>query len=264
MFEVNGSSQLTQNKYSTSLNILTLGDSRVEGYRPEYESYRYELWKRLIQANLSFDLIGPLLDEAHYPTFDGQNFDPDHGGVGGFTTEDLLINLNDFIDDIDRPDLILLGIGGNDLTGNIPLERIVDHLNQILDLLKNKNSQSLIFLELIAPGHSSMMTPEFQNRLSTFHQAVSILAEERTDLSIRLVDQFSGWSDQYLADDVHYNAQGAQRIANRYFEAIIEELGQDHGHEEANDGEENYIESEEEEEGEDYDEGENSDEGCSE
>ena len=279
LFEVNGSSQSTLSEYSTSLNILTLGDSRVEGYRPEYESYRFELWKRLIQTHLSFDLIGPLSDEAEYPLFDGQRFDPDHGGVGGFTTEDLLISLNDFIDDIERPDLILLGIGGNDLTGDIPLEMIMDHLNQILDLLKNKNPQGLIFLELIAPGHSSMMTPEFQDRLSLFHQAVSHLAEERTDLSIRLVDQFSGWTDQYLADDVHYNRQGAQRVAERYFEAILSELGQqegtndneveteeeenreENGDEEMNDEEEDDLESEEEEED---NEEEDSNEGCSE
>ena len=33
---------------SNSINkILNLGASRVEGGRPEYESYRYELWKKL-------------------------------------------------------------------------------------------------------------------------------------------------------------------------------------------------------------------------
>ena len=37
---------------STSINkILALGASRVEGSRPEFESYRYELWKSLKENN---------------------------------------------------------------------------------------------------------------------------------------------------------------------------------------------------------------------
>jgi len=44
---------------STSANkILILGASRVEGARPEYESFRYELWKDLVENDLTFDFIG--------------------------------------------------------------------------------------------------------------------------------------------------------------------------------------------------------------
>ena len=41
---------------STSINkILPLGASRVEGNRPDYESFRYELWKDLEEKG------GPLI-----------------------------------------------------------------------------------------------------------------------------------------------------------------------------------------------------------
>ena len=37
---------------STSINkIMTLGASRVEGSRPDYESFRYNLWKNMIENN---------------------------------------------------------------------------------------------------------------------------------------------------------------------------------------------------------------------
>ena len=40
---------------STSINkILPLGASRVEGARPNYESYRYELWKDLKENYWTF------------------------------------------------------------------------------------------------------------------------------------------------------------------------------------------------------------------
>ena len=35
------------------LSILPLGDSRVEGLRLEFESYRYELWKNLVARKLA-------------------------------------------------------------------------------------------------------------------------------------------------------------------------------------------------------------------
>ena len=63
---------------SNSINkILPLGASRVEGGRPEYESYRYELWKDLKENNWTFDFIGTQSDYACYPDFESDVFDID-------------------------------------------------------------------------------------------------------------------------------------------------------------------------------------------
>ena len=46
-----------QEQISDSINkILPLGASRVEGARPDYESFRYELWKDLVENDWVFDL----------------------------------------------------------------------------------------------------------------------------------------------------------------------------------------------------------------
>ena len=55
--------------------IMPLGASRVEGNRPVYESFRYELWKDLTENNWAFDFIGTQSDNATYPTFNNNNFD---------------------------------------------------------------------------------------------------------------------------------------------------------------------------------------------
>ena len=69
---------------STSINkILPLGASRVEGLRPEYEGFRYELWKDLIDGDWTFDFIGTRTDNASYPSYNGNDFDVDHDGGGG-------------------------------------------------------------------------------------------------------------------------------------------------------------------------------------
>ena len=63
-------------KNNTSKNkILPLGASRVEGNRPEYESFRYELWKTLTENEIEFDFIGTEKDDSTYPMYEGKNFD---------------------------------------------------------------------------------------------------------------------------------------------------------------------------------------------
>ena len=73
---------------------MSLGASRVEGDRPNFESYRYELWKKLIDNNFTFDFIGTQSDNAIYPSFKGFNFDIDHEGRGGWTSGDILEGLD--------------------------------------------------------------------------------------------------------------------------------------------------------------------------
>ena len=210
------------------LKILPLGDSRVEGNRPEYESYRYELWKHLTDASFSFDFIGPLSDEADYPSFNGYRFDPDHAGVGGFTTEDILLNLPEWIDDIESPDVVLLGIGGNDLLGQSPLEEVISNLYEIIAILQQKNPEVIILLEQIAPARSDLMNSDFEILLNQFHQSLIDIQEAHQSDSlspILLVDLFTGWNDGYLADEVHYNEGGSKVVAERYYTILSEQFG---------------------------------------
>ena len=65
---------------------MPLGASRVQGNRPEYESFRYELWKDLIDNDWTFDFIGTQTDEATYPIYNNLSFDLDHEGRGGWTS----------------------------------------------------------------------------------------------------------------------------------------------------------------------------------
>ena len=60
------------------LHILPLGDSRVEGNRPDYESYRYELWKNFVANDWPIDFVGTRKDEGNYTTVQGTEFDRDH------------------------------------------------------------------------------------------------------------------------------------------------------------------------------------------
>jgi hypothetical protein len=85
-------------EYAIEINsinkIMPLGASRVQGARPYYESFRYALWKDLIQNEWSFDFIGTQSDLGSYPDYNSYNFDIDHEGRGGWTSGLILNGLS--------------------------------------------------------------------------------------------------------------------------------------------------------------------------
>lgn len=138
---------ITPNNSSSQFQLMPLGDSRVEGDRPEFESYRYELWKNLLANNWDFDLIGNLKDPASYPTFQGANFDPDHEGIGGDRTDQVLERTRELVAQNSVGNVILLGIGGNDLLEEIEPSTALNNIRTTIDVLQMHNENAMIFLE---------------------------------------------------------------------------------------------------------------------
>ncbi|WP_452225866.1 SGNH/GDSL hydrolase family protein [Lacinutrix cladophorae] len=221
------SNTFTQNNVNTNtITIMPLGDSRVEGATSNSVSYRYDLWKDLVSNEWDIDYVGTQNDNTSYPLLSGKSFDPDHEGIGGFKSEDVLENIEEVMDDAGTPDVVLLGIGGNDLVRGIPVEEIIDNINQTIDILQNSNANITIFLERIAPGRSNVMTPDGIIAYNSYLEQLATIALEQTNEAskIILVDMSTNWTDDYMADNLHYNELGAKEIADRYFEAIVENL----------------------------------------
>lgn len=208
------------------LSILPLGDSRVEGGRPDFESYRYELWKNLIANDWSIDFVGTRTDEGNYPNFNNQAFDTDHEGTGGAQTNDILETLAKIGTD-NIPQIVLLGIGGNDLTvGKKTVAATIDNVNQIIEVLQNGNANVTIFLEQIAPGHSDYMTEELLRPFNQFNEQIIAVGNAKTTANSKVItiNMAKDWSDDYMADEVHYNEAGAKVVADRYFEMMAANL----------------------------------------
>ena len=220
-------SNVTQNSTNNkNLNILPLGDSRVEGATSNSVSYRHELWKHLVTNNWSFDFIGTQQDNTNYPYLLDKVFDPDHEGIGGYKTEDILNNITGVIQEVGVPDIVLLGIGGNDLLAEIPISESINNISETIDFLQNENPNVYIFIEKIAPGRSDIMTPENNNIFLSFNNNITTLAETKTNTTSKVipVDMSENWSDIYFADTIHYNLLGAKEVANRYFYSLQEHI----------------------------------------
>jgi hypothetical protein len=209
---------------NTSINkILALGASRVEGARPIFESYRYELWKDLKENNWTFDFIGTQTDAYSYPLFNNMNFDIDHEGRGGWTSGEILDGLNDWLNQTGPADIVLLSSpGGNDGLQGLPYSQAVSNINNIIDILQDNNPNVTIILEQMAPGRTDIMSTELTGFFTQMQQEVlNIVANKTTTTSpVIAVDMFTGFNDGLLADAVHYNEAGAEFIANRYYNVL--------------------------------------------
>ena len=210
---------------STSINkIMPLGASRVEGAKPDFESYRYELWKDLKQNNWTFDFIGTQSDNASYSSFNGNEFDFDHEGRGGWTSGEILNGLDDWLNQTGATDIVLLSSpGGNDALQGLPYSQAVSNINAIIDVLQVDNPNVTIIIEQMAPGRSDIMTSELTGFFEQMQQEVLSIASNQTTTTSQViaVDMFTGFNDGLLADDVQYNESGADFIANRYYNVLV-------------------------------------------
>tara|TARA_B100000963_G_scaffold206710_1_gene180046 strand:+ start:2718 stop:3449 length:732 start_codon:yes stop_codon:yes gene_type:complete len=210
---------------SNSINkILNLGASRVEGGKPEYESYRYELWKKLKENNLIFDFVGTQTDESTYPQFNNMIFDCDHEGRGGWTSGDILEELYSWLSLTGPPDFVLFSSpAGNDALEGLSYTQAITNVNGIIDIIQEFNPNATIIIEQMAPARSDIMTSELTNFLEQIKKDVVTIAESKTTSKSEViaVDMYSGFNDSLLADDVHYNQDGAKFIAERYFDLLV-------------------------------------------
>ena len=218
----------TPNPQSTSINkILPLGASRVEGARPHFESYRYELWKDLKENDWTFDFIGTKSDDESYPAFSNENFDINHEGRIGWTSGGILSGLNGWLSQTGSPDIVLFSSpGGNDILDGQNYNQTISNVNEIIDTLQANNPNVTIIIEQPAQFRSDFMTTEFTNAFNQMRQDVLTIATNQTTTSSQViaVDMFTGFNDTHLADEVHYNEAGAEFIATRYYNVLINVL----------------------------------------
>ena len=233
IFSCNDENAITQIDTTAPLPVVTtkimpLGASRVEGDRPNYESYRYELWKLLIDGNWDFDYVGTQTDNAEYPTYSGLNFDTDHEGRGGWTAELILSQIENWLNEVeDMPDVVLFSSpGGNDALGGTEYETILSNVNSIIDIIQEANPNVTVVIENLAPANSIIMVPPLTNYFDNWSEDVVTLAQQQSTSTSQVitVDMYTGFNDSYLADALHYNESGAAFIANRYYDVLVDVL----------------------------------------
>lgn len=190
-------------------SILGLGDSITEGGK-EFHSYLYPLWERLFAAGYNSDFIGPRQSETRIGMIK-------HFGNSGKPVE----FMEERIDSVYRQypaDIVLLHAGHNHFAEQNPIDGIMRAYASIVRKIHAVNPQAHIFLAQVTPSGKLpkySYIPELNRRIAAF---VSYEKNRR----LHLVDMATGhdYRTMTIYDHVHPNDLGAERMAERWFEAI--------------------------------------------
>lgn len=205
-------------------NIMPLGASRVQGFPGVFESYRYELWKDLVDGAFEFDFVGTNKDLWQYESNKNYCFDNDHEGRGGWTAAQINANIDTWLKSIGDVDIVLFSSpGGNDALSGADFNDIVANINAIIDKIQAHNPNITIIVEQLAPGKSSFMTDAYKLLFAQMKTVIAQIASSQTTSTSKLivVDMATGFTDDLLADDIHYNKAGAEFIAERYYNKLV-------------------------------------------
>jgi hypothetical protein len=223
-------------KAANPVKIMPLGNSITQADKDHY-SYRYNLWKKLIDANVSFDFVGSHNTNKGgnpaWPAYKGNNFDSDHEGHSGWTIDQIL---NGFVHEPNSgklsewlqgytPDVVLLHAGTNDALMDHPLESTVKELEEVINQIRQKNPGVTILLAKLIPAHEEKVGKSHVENIKKLNERIVALAPQlNTSISnVVLVDQFEGFdatpgADTY--DGLHPNASGEEKMAKKWFAAL--------------------------------------------
>ncbi len=186
---------------SEEKTILFFGNSLTAGYGLDSE----EAFPALIQDRL---------DSLHL------NYTAINSGLSGETTSAGLNRLDWVLDQ--KVDIFVLELGANDGLRGIPLEETRKNLQAIIDLVRQKNSDTQIVL-------AGMQIPPNmgQDYTSEFRQIYPDLAEKNdVKLIPFLLEGVAGHPDLNQDDGIHPTAKGAKIVRENVWDVLADMITQ--------------------------------------
>ncbi|WP_114953046.1 arylesterase [Sphingosinicella terrae] len=182
--------------------VLAFGDSLYAGYRlGQDEGFAPMLERELTERGVSARVV--------------------NGGVSGDTTAAGLQRLAFTLDGLDRkPDLALVGLGGNDVLRGLSPDETRRNLASILDELRRRQIP-VVLTGMMAPPN---MGADYVGRFNAIFPELA--REHGADLYPFFLDGVITRSDLLLEDGIHPNAQGVALIADRVAPVVAEALAE--------------------------------------
>ncbi len=198
------------------VTIMPMGDSITEGSGGAFQVYRYPLMEKLLAAGYNVTYVGskttrPLkgspLGELHHEGYGGQSI----GFLKGKFDE--LYGQN-------PADILLLHAGHNQFADQGPVPGMLRDTRTIIEKARAINPKVIV---LVAQVISSGKLPKYSYIPEYNAALVDLVAELNTPAQpVILVNQADGfnWETDTIGDHVHPNAQGAEKMAMKWFEAL--------------------------------------------
>jgi lysophospholipase L1-like esterase len=206
----------SSSEFAGTIEIMPLGDSITKGVHGSTDNagYRNDLAELLDTQSVDYDFVGG--------ENDGSGFDTDHEGHGGWRADEILAEINGWLNS-HRPNIVLLHIGTNDISSDETPQNVRDEISAIIDAIYN-------FDPAIATILASVV-PRADEKDATNDALVALLDDVVTDKVLNGVDvryapineEFisnPSYAFDFLADDVHPNDIGYAIMANVFFDVI--------------------------------------------
>ena len=216
------------------LCVLPIGDSITDGMGRD--SWRPELWRRLLDAGTDVLYVGSQIDESQ-PEHAGRPFPRHHEGHPGWTSAQILgssyHNMGDrgsldvwleTYDDLCTPTCMLVHLGTNDICTSCPPEfcDVVSNIREIISRVAARFDGAPLTALVASPIPSccsdvgDVLAPAIQAAFA----ADSNFGLEPGVANVSMVDMTTGYEELWNYDGCHPDGSGEDFMAARWFEAI--------------------------------------------
>jgi acyl-CoA thioesterase-1 len=180
--------------------VVALGDSLFAGYNlPQNAGFAPALERVLVAKGVKARVF--------------------NAGVSGDTSAAGLQRLGFVLDGLDRkPDLVIVGLGANDMLRGLSPEATRGNLDAILSELKKRDIKAVLAGMLAAPN----MGPDYAKAFNPIYP--DLAKKYGLALDPFFLDGVMGHRDRQLADGMHPNEQGVATIVARISPIITEKL----------------------------------------
>jgi lysophospholipase L1-like esterase len=195
--------------------ILPLGDSITWGIGFD-GGYRVPLFQHANEDGKHIRFVGPF---ANGPDFvAGQPFPKHHGGLSGWTIEQVTTSLNN-PSATNAPHIVLVHVGTNDLYAHSAPTRMAERLERLLDRLQETSPGATVVVAQIAPLRDLALNDAAAAYNAELARRVA--ARRARGERLLLVDQFHHFPTSLLsADGVHPTQAGYERMAQTWYASI--------------------------------------------
>jgi endo-1,4-beta-xylanase len=192
--------------------VMPLGDSITDGLTVP-GGYRIKLWKSITNDGLTVDFVGSL---SNGPTELG---DKNHEGHSGWRIDQIDTNINSWMDTY-KPQIVLLHIGTNDISQKYNLDNAPARLSALIDKIcaKLPSGGKLYVASIIPLSYADV---------KTYNAQIPGIVQNKSNQGkpVYMVDMYSALTVSDLADGVHPNAVGYNKMADVWYKAIKSDLG---------------------------------------
>jgi lysophospholipase L1-like esterase len=192
------------------VRVMPLGDSITDGFNVP-GGYRTGLWQRFAPAGLTVDFVGT---QFNGPANLG---DHDHEGHSGWRIDQLDANIVSWVQST-TPRTVLLHIGTNDVIQNLNLPNAPARLSALIDKITGTAPTAEVFVATIIPLASASQ----ESAVRTYNAAIPGVVQGKVAAGrhVHLVDLHSALTAADLADGIHPNAGGYNKMAAAWWAAL--------------------------------------------